>query len=276
MRYLPISVLILTMTHLGATPLTLPFGAADPQLGVYADGDYLRGPRGLAWDGQAWLVADGYKARAAWYDGKGRFMKSVPLDGISPRTVGFLWNEDRTLVTFNDQSLSRWSEQGTSLGSVGLGLALPDLVGAESSQAYAVFSENSGGSTLVWNRDFSQAHRYSLTTGARVQAALQDSRNRYWLIDGQTQAKTFHWKASLPAGSFWAGARADGLSLWIEKAPNEFHLRWISSAGELEYETVVIDIGPDPVWGVDPQLAFVWGKTTTQGFMVDRVSLPSE
>jgi len=272
MRIVVLICLTLATTFVGATPLTLPFGPADTQLGVYTDGDYLRGPRGLAWDGQAWLVADGYKGRVAWFDGKGRFLKALPLDGISPRTTGFFWNDDRSLVTSNDQSLTRWSERGASLGSVGLGLALPDRLGAGSSQAYAVFADDTGTSTLVWNRDFSQVHRFSMANGARTQAAFQDASKRYWLMDGAAHAKTFRWKADLPPGSFWAGAADEGTSLWIQKEPDNFRLWWVSIKGEIQRQTDVPGIGPDPVFGVTTALDFVWGKTTTQGFIVDRVA----
>jgi len=263
---------VLAPSLLAANPITLPFGPAEAQLGVYTDGDYLRGPRGLAWDGRAWLVADGYKGRVAWYDETGRFLKLLDLEAITPRTTGFCVTGDASMVTFNDQSITRWTAQGVKIGFVSLGLDLPEHVGADTVQAFAVFSEPGGSSALAWNRDFSEAHRYSLGGGNRTKAALPDGQNRYWLIDGADQSQVYHWKAALPPGSFLGGSTPEGGSLWVQKTGVGFRLWWVSARGELISQRVISDIGVDPVWGVTPLLEFVWGKSTTEGFIVDRVS----
>lgn len=70
--------------------MVLPWGQAQNQLGVYRDGDYLRGPAffDFAPDGTLW-VADAYKERVAWYSPEGRFLGEVALPEVSPRMTPF-------------------------------------------------------------------------------------------------------------------------------------------------------------------------------------------
>jgi hypothetical protein len=232
-------VLTLTAGAVSAQPLQLPYGTAAQQLGVYRDGDYLRGPQStsLASDGTLW-IADSYKARAAHFSRQGVYLGETALSGVSPRQV-FFQRRAAGFVTVNDQTITVWGDDGTAVNQWTLGLALPDAVWATETGVFALFSDASGSFCMQWLA--SGTTKSALRLAGQNVAAIQDG--RAWMTRWKDQKTIFGWTAPVTDDARLLAWTADGRSVWVRRTvAGEGQLWWVNPKGDASVTQTFEDV----------------------------------
>lgn len=201
--------------------LLLPWGPSTTQLGLYQDGDYLRGPAYFALDESgAIYVADAYKERIAVFDTAGRYIKSVAIPAVSPRTSFFERTADGSFVIVNDMEISRWSASGERLGGASIGLDSPKAVYASSGMTAIWPSASESEACLCFDRFLGAKSLLSLRRGGRQVAAFRDEYGVYWLPTYAEQSAFYRWRTELPPSSALVAWKNEGSSLWHAEEGN--------------------------------------------------------
>jgi hypothetical protein len=252
--------------------VSLPWGKAESQLGLYQDGDYLRGPVFFSLDEKGtFYIADAYKARVAVFDTSRHFMEAVPLPAISPRTTFFTRTEDGSFAVCNDQQLSRWSAQGTQIGRSDLGLALP-LGYYATAQSFIVWlGQGDGEACWVYSRDLSQKNSISMKTPHGAIAALKDDSGRFWLPRWKEQLALYRWQAALSSEARLTGWTPEGNSVWATAAAAGTTISWVDAkGGKVKEESLPMPTTAEKktCFAFGPGLSLYWAFWNAQGFNI--------
>lgn len=264
-------VLCFVVPHLSAQSpsVVLPWGLGDSELGVYRDGDYLKGPAffDVAPDGAVW-VADAYKERVARYSLQGKYLGEVLLPEVSPRMTAFRVVEDGSVVVSNDQTLSRWTARGDALGRRGLGLILPEGYWFTSNRSSIVLQDESGWFSQEWDREFASMTRFALASAGGSRAALKDGsaiRMAFW----KDQATVFGWKAAVDADAMLVRTKGEG-TVWSLVRDGQRFFWSVDAKGALVGRIAVpATPGAPGLFALLPDGDLLWGQWSEQGLVLN-------
>jgi hypothetical protein len=252
--------------------LLLSWGAKDSQLGLYKDGDYLRGPSFFALDEKGSIyVADAYKERVAIFDAAGTYLRAVAIPAVSPRTSFFARTADGSFVIGNDMELSRWSTSGERLGGASIGLDTPKAVYASSGMAAIWPSASEADACRCFDRSLGTERLLSLRRGDRQVAAFRDEGGRYWLPDYAEQRALYRWSAELPASAALIDWKSNGESLWRAEEGNASAYYRLDPSGVIVAKNALphqAGARDRRVIAISPALGIFYGMCTIEGFEI--------